>query len=145
MSNSSQEFSFGGSPPRACPGTVGESPQHEGNSPEQLSQDSYEVVDNSAVVQVIEEVKRTPVSSRNTSPVTASPIRGGTASDKGGDKHVSKSQRQKSRSSSRAKPNEVSGGEREPSKAIPLPCSLQAAIAHSASREPPIAAIESGH
>ena len=74
MSNSSQEFSFGGSPPRACPGAVGASPPQEGNSPEQLSSYSYEVVDTSAVVQVIEEAKvKSPVSSRAASPVAAPP------------------------------------------------------------------------
>ena len=77
MSNSSQEFSFGGSPPRACPGTVGETPQHEGSSPEQLSSDSYEVVDTGPVIQVIEEVRRTPTSSRATSPTGTFPPGGG--------------------------------------------------------------------
>ena len=67
MSNSSQEFSFGGSSPRACPGAAGESPPQEGNSPEQISTDSYEEIDNG--VQVVEEVKATTsTSSRSASP-----------------------------------------------------------------------------
>ena len=76
MSNSSQEFSFGGSPPRACPGTAGESPSQEGNSPEQPSTDSYEEV-NIGPAQVVKEVPTTSSRSASSS----------SAAGRGGDRH----------------------------------------------------------
>ena len=100
MSNSSQEFSFGGSPPRACPGTVGESPPQEGNSPEQISSDSYEAFDNSAVVQVEEVQVITPTSSRSASPAGAfvgdasgGPAGGGSSGGRRGDGNDDKKSR----------------------------------------------------